>query len=197
VLSRAVECVDWYGHASKTQAEDSTMATENATSLVQDLLANNVRVSKQLIGAYRSATGYVVTRMDGGVKKVLGSTPATRVNVTVLNNVGAAAERLTGFYSKAFERVSDSADKIVDEIGDRTSGAIEKVATTVTNMDNKYASRYVEIVGRVSLPALKLARDLSVKLADGTDSLAIPAAKRVVKKAKRTVRKAGRRTRAA
>jgi hypothetical protein len=167
------------------------MSTENAGSVAQELLANNVRVSKQMIGAYRAATGYFVGRIEGGMQKVLASAPAGRLNVQTRRNLGTVSQRLTGIYAKTFERISDGADKLVERIGDRSSDAIEKVG--VTAIDNKYATRYVGLVNRVSLPPLKLARDLSGWVATRAEKLDAPRVTKHVKQAKRKVRKGAKR----
>jgi len=160
------------------------MAIESPSSVVQEIISNDIRVGKHLIGACRAATGYCIGRIDQGLKKVLDSAPAARV---------------TGFYAKTVGRVSDGADKIVDQIGDRTCGAVEKITSGVSGIDNKYAARYLELVSRVSLPALKAARDVAGWVADRTESVALPrpAKRRPARKAKRAIRKAARRARAA
>lgn len=175
------------------------MATETASTVVQDLLANNIRVSKQVIGVYRAATGYLVNSLDTGMKRALASRPAGRVDADTRLNIGSMGARVTGLYAKTFERVSDGAEQIVDQIGGRTSGAIDKVASSVADVDNKYVTRYLQLANRVSLPALKLARDLTDSLATRTEHLKVshPAKTRTAKKAKRIVRKTAKTARRA
>jgi hypothetical protein len=106
--------------------------------------------------------------------------------------------RVTDYCAKALEQFSDSAEKIVDGVGHRTSSSIKRVAARVSNVGGARVARYVGFAGQVSLPPLKLARDVSAWIATRTEgSLAPHAVKHRVVKKTRSVKKAAKKSRAA
>ena len=175
------------------------MVNENVGSVLQALSTNNARVSRQAINGYRAATDYLFARLDAGFKRIGGSAPQQRIHGRALRAVGTAGERITGYCAKTLGRVSDNAEKIVVRIDDRTYGAIDRVAAEVSKIGDARAARYVGFAGRVSLPPLKLARDVSAWIATRAESrLAPPAAKRAApKKARRTAKASKKTSRAA
>jgi hypothetical protein len=171
------------------------MVNENVGSVLQALSTNNARVSKQAINGYRAATDYLVERLDAGFKRIIfgGSATQVRIHGRALRAVGTAGERLTGYCAKAFERISDNAEKIVVRVDDRTSGAIDTVAAKVSKIGNERAARYVGFAGQVSLPPLRLARDVSAWIATRAESRLAPRApKRAAAKKPRKTAKASK-----
>jgi hypothetical protein len=171
------------------------MVNENVGSVLQALSTNNARVSKQAINGYRAATVYLVDRLDTGFKRIGGSAPKVRLHGRALRAVGTAGERLTEYCAKAFERISDNAEKIVVRVDDRTSGAIDTVAAKVSKIGNERAARYVALAGQVSLPSLRLARDVSAWIATRAESRPTPRApKRGAAKKPRKTAKTSKKT---
>jgi hypothetical protein len=164
------------------------MVNEHVGSVLQALSANNARVGKQAINGYRAATDYLVGRLDAGF---------TRMGAT-------AGGRFTGYCAKAFERISESAEKIIVAVDHRASGTIGKVAAKVSKIGNARAARYVGFAGQVSLPPLRLARDVSAWIATRAESRLAPrvvkrsAVQRAgVKRPRKTAKAARKRSRAA
>lgn len=142
------------------------MVNDNVGSVLQALVANNARVGKQAIVGYRAATHYLVKRF----------------------NVG-------GYYAKAFDRISDGAEKVLDSVDERASGLIGKAAARVSKIGNERAARFVGLAGQASLPPLKLARDVSAWVATRTETRLAPhAVKRRAAKKTRATAKAKRKT---
>jgi hypothetical protein len=175
------------------------MINENVGAVLQALSANNARVGKQAINGYRAATDYLVERLDAGFKRIGGSAPKVRIHGRALRAVGTAGERLTGYCAMAFERISDNAEKIVVRIDDRTSGAIDSVAAKVSKIGNERAARYVGFAGQVSLPPLRLARDVSAWIATRAESRLVPRAPKraAAKKPRKTAKASKKASRAA
>jgi hypothetical protein len=168
------------------------MVDENVGSVLQSLFTNNARVGKRAIVEYRAATHYLVKRFDASFKSMGIHGKALRV-------VGAAGERLTGYCAKACDRISDNAEKIVGRIDDRATGAIDNAAARVSKIGNERAAHYVAIVGQVSLPPLKLARDVSAWIATRAESRIAPRSvkRNTAKKARRTSKATKRTSRSA
>jgi hypothetical protein len=175
------------------------MANENVGSVLQSLVSNNARVSKQAIAGYQAASHYLVGRVDAGLKTLVDSAPKTRIHGKALRVVGVAGERLTGYYAKAVDRLSSDAQKIVSRVDDRASGAIDKAASQVTKIGNERAARYVGLAGQMSLPPLKLVRDVSAWVATRTEgrTSARVIKRSVAKKARKTVKAVKKAARAA
>jgi hypothetical protein len=171
------------------------MVNENVGSVLQSLSTNNARVSRQAINGYRAATNYLLDRLQTGFKVIGGSGPKERIHGRALRAVGTVGERVTGYWAKTLGQVSDNAEKIVVRIDGRTYGAIDKVAAEVSKIGNARAVRYVGFAGRVSLPPLKLARDVSAWIATRAESRLAPhAPKRAAPKKARKTAKASRKT---
>jgi hypothetical protein len=175
------------------------MVDENVGSVLQSLFTNNARVGKRAIVQYRAATHYLIKRFDAGFKSIGGNAPKARIHGKALRAVGAAGERLTGYCVKACDRISDNAEKIVSRIDDRATGAIDDATARVSKIGNERAAHYVAIAGQVSLPPLKLARDVSAWIATRAESRIAPrSVKRgTAKKARRTSKAAKRTSRGA
>jgi len=171
------------------------MVNENVGSVLQALSTNNARVSKQAINGYRAATDYLLKGLDAGFKRIGGAAPKIRIYGRALRAVGTAGERLTGYYAKAFERISDNAEKIVVRVDDRTSGAIDTVAGKVSKIGNERVARYVGLAGQASLPPLRFARDVSAWIATRAESRLAPRApKRAAAKKPRKTAKTSKKT---
>jgi hypothetical protein len=180
--------MDRRGPVKMLNPKELTMVDENVGSVLQSLFTNNARVGKRAIVEYRAATDYLVKRFDAGFKSVGGIAPKARIHGKALRVVGAAGERLTGYCAKACDRISDNAEKIVGRIDDRATGAIDTAAARVSKISNERAARYVAIAGQVSLPPLKLARDVSAWIATRAESRIAPRSvkRSAAKKARRT-----------
>jgi hypothetical protein len=171
------------------------MVNENVGSVLQALSTNNARVSRQAINGYRAATNYLFDRLEAGFKRIGGSGPKERIPGRALRAVGTAGGRVAGYWAKTLGQVSDNAEKIVVRIDDRTYGAIDRVAAEVSKIGNARAARYVGFAGRMSLPPLILARDVSAWIATRAESRLAPLApKRAASKKARKTAKTSKKT---
>jgi hypothetical protein len=165
------------------------MAIESASLVVHALLTNNGRIGHRLISAYRATTRELAARMEAGAHKI-PQIRARGISEAALDKVTTSAIRLTALCGTAFERVSDAAEQLVDKADKRASAIVDKVAAGASDIDNKYAARCVELVGRATLPSLKLARDVSAWVATQVEKVGTARpARRPVRKAKRAARR--------
>jgi hypothetical protein len=153
------------------------MATESLSAVVIEVLENNLRAGKSFIEAYRV----------GGVR--------------LAHAIGARWERgqkVAEMWGTRIAQVSTGADKVLEKVYGGATSAIETVSERVGTVDNPYAVRYFDYVGKAALPGMKLVRTLSNRMADGVetvyDRLAPPKSKVVRKPAVKAAGRGGRKS---
>ena len=151
------------------------MSNQSLSLVVLDVLKNNRKVGKAIVKAYRnSGTRLVKQQLPGAL--------------------GNRGEKVTTFLANGIGRASDVVDVALDNIYDRASKAVVKVAATVDGVENKYATKYLDLMSNLTLPGARMARDLSSKVADRTSKIH---GRSVKKAARKVVRKAAKKGRAA
>jgi phage-related protein len=167
------------------------MATESLSSVVIDMLETNRTTGKSAIEVYRSG----VTRIAKGVESVIEA-GAGRINKKLQGNIAKRTRRLTGLVTDRVAKVSDGAGKALDRVYDGFANAVHTVSKRVDSIDNGYATRYFDYVGKAALPSVKLTRDVTTRIADGVDSvysrLTPPKAKTGARKVRRAPAKRSR-----
>jgi hypothetical protein len=117
------------------------MTTESLSSVMLDVLKNNRRVGKTLVDAYRvKSTQFVDKNLSG--------------------KFGDRGQKVSDFLIQGIDTASDSAAATLVKVCDFASSAITKI------IDNAYATKYSNLVSKMALPGVKIARNLSGKLAD-------------------------------
>ncbi|MET0165178.1 MAG: hypothetical protein ABW318_09265 [Vicinamibacterales bacterium] len=149
------------------------MATNDVGSLLQDVIANNQKGNKMLIGAFRTAHSRAAGRVGARVDKALDGKMAARISPAVRKNLAAASKSVTSIWAKRTGQVSDGAAKAVDALFDRTTTTIKSISKRIESVDqkNKYAARYFELLGRAALPGARVAHSASQVFADGAAKL--------------------------
>ena len=169
------------------------MATETLTVIIDDVLRNNVKTGKLLVRAYRAGSHRALAGFGKGIGTVLEGTgqsltPAQR---TKLLHVG---QRFAEFADESVNRMSEGAQKAIDALYKGASGVVEQLEARMGEVDNPYASRYVEFATNLTLPTAKLARVVSGKIAEGTEKASgrlvhvKPAVRRAARKPQRAKR---------
>jgi hypothetical protein len=167
------------------------MAVENVGSILQALSENNARIAIQTINGYRSASGSVLQRLHKGFKTIQSSAPKRRRHGKAQRALGMAGERLTTLCATAVEKLSHSAAKAIGSVEDQTSAVIEKVGANVAQVAKSRAAPILALVGNVSVPPLKLARDVSAWIAARTEGRQPSVLKRAMAtKSRNTVKRA-------
>jgi hypothetical protein len=175
------------------------MVDENVGSILKALTVNNVRISKEAISGYRTATGYLVTRCDAGFKHLRESAPKAQIHGKAQRAIGTAGTRLTEYCGTIFERVSNGVEKATERADDLASSTIDRLAAKVSKISNKRAVRYIGLASQMSVPPLKVLRDVSAWIATRVASKharrvnsrgAIKRIRKVAKPTKRTLRAA-------
>jgi hypothetical protein len=151
------------------------MASESLSAVVLDVLKQNRKVGKSVVDAYRTGG----TRL---IEKNLSS------------RLGTRGKKVTGLLVKGIGKASDGAERALDTVCDQATKAVESVAAKVNGVENQYAAKYFDLVGKITLPSAKIARNLSTKIAAGTAKVYKSPAKTVAHK---STRKAVKRSRAA
>ena len=149
------------------------MSTNDVGSLLQDVIANNRKGNKILIGAFRTAQARAASGVGARVDKALGSNAAARLKPTVRKNLAAASKSVASLWEKRTGKISDGAEKAVDAVFDRTTSTIKAIADRIDAVDdkNKYAARYFELIGKAALPGIRVAHGASQAFVDGAGKL--------------------------
>ncbi len=149
------------------------MATNDVGSLLQDVIANNRKGNKMLIGAFRTAHARAAGRVVARVDKALDSKIAARIKPAVRKNLVAASKSASSLWEKRTAQMSDGAAKAVDAVFDRTTTAMKSISARIDNVDNKnkYAARYFELLGKAALPGVRVAHSASQAFANGASKL--------------------------
>ena len=143
------------------------MAGESLSIVVLGALEQNQKIAKSLVAAYR----------DGGTRIV---------EKTLRGNLGDRGEGVADFLIGRIAKASGAAERALDIVSDQVTKAIRTVVDTVGGVENKYATKYFDLLGQISLPGARLARGLSGKLAEGSAKIHKPSA---TKASARTPRK--------
>jgi hypothetical protein len=146
------------------------MASESLNSVVIDVLQNNRKAGKSFIEAYRSGGVRLTSQVESGWENVIDKR-AGKLNKKLRSKLIDGGQKVTQFLAQRIEMISDGADKTLDKVYKQATTAVEKVATKVESVDNQYATKYFDYVGKVALPGVKLARGLSGKLVDGVETV--------------------------
>lgn len=150
------------------------MASETLSSVVLDALKQNRKVGKSFVDAYRV----------GGIQLI---------EKNLSGRLGTRGKKVTGLLVKGIGKASDGAERALDTVCDQAAKAVQSVAAKVGGVDNPYAVKYLDFVGKITLPGAKIARNLSTKLAAGTaKAYKRPAVKSVVHKSARKAVRRGR-----
>ena len=142
------------------------MTSESYGSVVLDVLKQNRKVGKSLVDAYRV----------GGI---------SLVQKNLSGKLGRRGDKVTNLLIKGIAKTSDGTEVALNIVGDQASKAIEAVIAKVDGVENKYATKVIDVFSRISLPGAKIARRLSSKLAEGTAKIQKHAAVQVADKGPR------------
>ena len=159
------------------------MAANDVGSLLKDVIANNHKGNRMLIGAFRTAHARVAGGVGARVEKALEGKMAARINPAVRKNLAAASKSATSLWEKRTSQLSDGAVKAVDAVFDRTTSTIKGISDRIDSFDgkNKYAARYVELLGKAALPGVRVAHSASKVFVNGASRLAGGTGSRTVK----------------
>lgn len=150
------------------------MASESYGSVVLDVLKQNRKIGKSLVDTCRV----------GGIRLV---------EKNLSGKLGYRGDKVTNLLIKGIAKAADGTEVALNMVGDRASKAIEAVIAKVDGVENEYATKYFNVLSRISLPGAKIARSLSSKLAEGTAKIEKRAGTLVADKAPRkAVKRSGR-----
>ena len=128
------------------------MASENLGSVVLDVVENNRRMVQAMLGAYRT----------GGAKLI---------DQSLSGRFGGRGARAAQFLSRGIEKTSAAVEAVVSGAHCQVSSAVARINAWAGQVDNRYASSYLQLLGTLSLPGARVARALSGQLASGADRL--------------------------
>jgi hypothetical protein len=146
------------------------MASENLGSVVLDVVENNRRMVQAMLGAYRT-----------GGTKLIGQSLSGRF--------GGRGARAAQFLSRGIDKTSTAIETAVSGGNCQVSNAVARINAWAGQIDNRYASRYLQLLGTLSLPGARVARALSGQLASGADRLYGAGAPIASKPARRSIKR--------
>jgi hypothetical protein len=146
------------------------MASESLSSVVLEILENNLKTGKSVIESYRKGGQKLASKIESGWVTVVDK-GASRLDKKIRTRLVDGGQKVTNFVSDRVAGVSDTAGSALDKVYDRAAKAVETVSSRVEGVNNEYASKYFDYVGKVTLPGAKLALNLSNRLANGVDTI--------------------------
>jgi len=146
------------------------MATESLNSVVNDVLKNNRKTAKSFIEVYRVGGTRLASEFESRWERLIEGR-AGKLDERVRSKLIDAAKKVSSTMTTGIEKVSTGAEKAVNVVYDRAASAVQKMSDGIGNVGNSYATTYFDYVGKVTLPSLKLTRDLSDRVAGGVESL--------------------------
>lgn len=138
--------------------------SESVGSLLSDVLANNRKTFKSVIGAYRVGGVRLAQGMGVNLERALEE-QAGRFNKDLRVRLVDSSGKVRDFCSARIENVSDGAAKTLDKLYSTAVSAVEKVSERVVAVENPYAQKYFSYVEKAALPSVKMARNLSGRVA--------------------------------
>ncbi|MET0659867.1 MAG: hypothetical protein ABW110_17100 [Steroidobacteraceae bacterium] len=143
--------------------------SESVGSLLSDVLENNRKALKSVIEAYRLGGVRLAQGVGVRLERALEE-GAGRLNKNLRVTLVDSSGKVRDFCSQRIEDVSAGADKTVNKFYDTAISAVEIVGERVVAVENPYAQKYLGYVEKAALPSVKLARDLSVRVAQGAET---------------------------
>ena len=122
------------------------MASETFSSIMLDVVENNRRVAHALVGAYR----------EGGTKLI---------DRSLSGRFGARGRMISALMIEGTAAVADGAEAAVTSVFGEISRAVAQLGEWAADVDNPYATRYLQLLGAINLPMARAARTLSGELA--------------------------------
>ena len=150
------------------------MSSESVSSVIVDVLDNNRKVGRAVVGLYRR----------GGTKLLDKSLPGA---------LGSRKRRVKDLLQSAIGKASDTTDNALDTVYDRTAKTVVKVATKVDGFTDQYAPKIGQLARQIALPGARIARGVSARVAATADNIyplkAHKAAAKPIRKATKQTRK--------
>jgi hypothetical protein len=141
--------------------------SDSVGSLLNDVLENNRKACKSVIAAYRVGGVRVTQGIGVRWERVLKDGP---LNKTLRVSLVGGSGKLRNLCNSGIEKVSHGADRTLERVYDTAIATVEKVGDRVVAVENPYAVKYFGFVEKAALPSVKLARDLSQRMADGVET---------------------------
>ena len=147
------------------------MSSESLSSVIIDLLNNQHKVGRAVVGLYRRGGTQL---LDETLPKAFG------------NRVRQVKDVLESVVSKA----SHGADVALDEVYGNTAKVVGNLATKVDDVGAQYAPRFLELARQITLPGALLARKVSATMASTAGMIyPLEAQKSAATPARKTARK--------
>jgi hypothetical protein len=122
------------------------MSSESLSSVIIDLLDNQHKIGRAVVGLYR-----------GGGTKLLDK--------SLLESLGNRGQQVKDVLESVIGKASDGADVALDKLYGNTAKAVEKLATKVDSVGGQYGPRCLNLARQITLPGARIARKVTATLA--------------------------------
>jgi hypothetical protein len=147
------------------------MSSESLSSVIIDLLDNQHKVGRAVVGLYRR----------GGTKLLDQSLP---------ESLGNRGRQVKDVLESVIVKASDGADVALDKLYGNTAKAVGKLATKVDGVGVRYAPICLNLARQITLPGALIARKVSATLASTAGKIyPIKAGKTTAKPTRKTAKK--------
>ncbi len=165
--------------------------TVTLNSIAGDVVGHYGNAARNLVAAYRSASGRAVAAGSDRYAKLVERLPV--LGEEGKSRIVAAEQRVAATVGEGVARVADGYDKGIELVSGRILKGLEAFAERTEWTKDMFV---VETVRRIHLPAAKLSLEIASRIDEATSSLSARAesavARPVVNEAKRAVKRARR-----
>ena len=146
------------------------MTQETLSSVTLATIENYRQVANRATRAYRLGSQRLIVALNNGLEKNLDSR-TQRIAPQITDTVKAARTRVGHLVVKGIDGATRRTEQVVDTGSDLAAQQVKKAANFAAGVTNPVLVNGLQAAARLSLPGVKLAMNVSGKLAEGADSL--------------------------
>jgi hypothetical protein len=151
------------------------MTTANLTTMLKASVKNSRKIGHDLVRVYGSGSRRVLHTVDRGFTKMLASPPVA-LDEPLRARVKATGKQVVELANGGVTMTSRTAVKAIDAVCDGSEALLGGIHMRVERIESPYASRAVGWLADAGLPAAKLSRGFTGRMAHNTAKLAVAAA---------------------
>jgi len=152
---------------------EATSATQDVFRVMRDTMNKSQMAVKTSINAYREGSGRVLGKYDEYFAKYVVKRPYGMLELSSAlqgDLIGAETEVTSRIYELA-NKVADKADEATHKLAAKTTERISKFGEVVDKFEEVFDTRVLHSLGRISMPAVRVAQELAGQLADVSEMI--------------------------
>lgn len=152
---------------------EATSATQDVFRVMRDAMSKSQTAVKSSINAYREGSGRVLGKYDQYFTKYVIKRPYGMLELSSAlkgDLIGAQTEVTSRIYELA-NKVAEKAAEATDKLANKTTKGISKIGEVVDKFEEVFDTRVLHSLGRISMPAVRVAQELAERLADVSEMI--------------------------